>query len=90
MNKKTNEMKTKNEAVLPAVFPKDKHGIRVKVGDKVKGFGSIKFQDGFSIDRTPVVTANIQNGRLYFGALSCESFNEFEIIKKDNELYKII
>jgi hypothetical protein len=62
------------------MFPKDKNGLQVKIGDKIRGFGSIKFQDGFLIDRTPIVTANIQNDRLYFGHLSCESFTEFEIV----------
>jgi hypothetical protein len=57
-------------------LPKDKNGIQVKIGDKIKGIGYITFQDGFKIDRTPVVTVNIQNGRLYFGNLSCESFTE--------------
>ena len=56
------------------IFPKDKNGIQVKIGDKVKGFGFITFQDGFKIDRTPIVTVNIQEGRLHFGNLSYESF----------------
>jgi hypothetical protein len=65
----------------PIIFPKDKKGVQVKIGDKVKGFGFITFQDGFKIDRTPIVTANIQNERLYFGNLSYESFTTgFEII----------
>jgi hypothetical protein len=65
-------------------LPKDKYGIQVKIGDKVRGFGFIVFQDGFKIDRSPVVTANIQNGRLYFGNLSYESFNNnFEIINNE-------
>lgn len=65
-------------------FPKDINGEIVKIGDKVRGFGSLKFQDGFEIDRTPVVTANLQNGVLYFGNLSAKSFTlGFEIIKND-------
>jgi len=56
------------------VFPKDINGVIVKVGDKVQGIGSLRFQDGFKIDRTPIVTVNIQNGKLYFGNLSAESF----------------
>ncbi len=69
------------EHANPIIFPKDKKGVQVKIGDKVKGFGFITFQDGFKIDRTPIVTANIQNGRLYFGNLSYESFTSgFEII----------
>ena len=64
------------------VFPKDINGVIVKVGDKVQGIGSLKFQDGFEIDRTPVVTANIQNGKLYFGNLSAESFTlGFKIVE---------
>ena len=63
-------------------FPKDINGIVVKVGDKVQGIGSLKFQDGFEIDRTPIVTANIQNGKLYFGNLSAESFSlGFKIVE---------
>lgn len=62
--------------------PKDINGQIVKIGDKVRGFGSLRFQDGFEIDRTPIVTANIQNGVLYFGNLSAKSFTlGFEIIK---------
>lgn len=69
------------EHANPIIFPKDKKGVQVKIGDKVKGFGFITFQDGFKIDRTPIVTVNIQNGRLYFGNLSYESFTSgFEII----------
>jgi hypothetical protein len=57
-------------------YPKDISGKEVKVGDKVKGFGSLKFQDGWSIDRSPTVTVNIQEGVLYFGNLSASSFTE--------------
>jgi hypothetical protein len=45
-------------------YPKDIKGKVVKVGDKVRGFGSLKCQDGWSIDRTPTVTVNIQ-GEFY-------------------------
>jgi len=63
-------------------YPKDINGQVVKLGDIVKGFGSLKFQDGFKIELYPKVTANIQNGILYFGNLSAKSFIEgFEIIK---------
>lgn len=63
-------------------YPKDRNGQKVKIGDKVRGFGSLKFQDGFEIDRTPIVTVNLQNGVLYFGNLSAKSFTDgFEIIK---------
>jgi hypothetical protein len=63
-------------------YPKDIKGKEVKVGDKVKGFGSLKFQDGWSIDRSPTVTVNIQEGVLYFGNLSASSFTEgFQIVE---------
>jgi hypothetical protein len=66
---------------LPGIFfPTDVKGRKVKLGDKVRGEGAIKFQDGFSIDRSPIVTANIQNKRLYFGNLSRESFDRFLIV----------
>jgi hypothetical protein len=57
-------------------YPKDSSGKVVKVGDKVRGFGSLKFQDGWSIDRSPIVTVNIQEGVLHFGNLSASSFTE--------------
>jgi hypothetical protein len=57
-------------------YPKDIKGKEVKVGDKVRGFGSLKFQDGWSIDRSPIVTVNIQEGVLHFGNLSASSFTE--------------
>jgi hypothetical protein len=63
-------------------YPKDINGQVVKLGDMIKGFGSLKFQDGFRIELYPTVTANIQNGILYFGNLSAKSFIKgFEIIK---------
>ena len=63
-------------------YPTDIEGNKVKVGDKVKGFGSLRFNDGWSVDRTPVVTVNIQNGVLYFGNLSASSFTEgFRIVE---------
>jgi hypothetical protein len=64
-------------------YPKDIKGKEVKVGDKVRGFGSLKFQDGWSIDRSPTVTVNIQEGVLYFGNLSASSFTEgFQIVEQ--------
>lgn len=63
-------------------FPKDVNGKVVKIGDKVRGEGHITFHDGFKIDRTPTVTANIQNGVLMFGNLSAQSFNRFWIVKR--------
>lgn len=73
-------MKTIEENITPAIFPTDINGVQVNIGDRVRGFGYICFQDGWLIDRTPIVTANIQDGRLMFGNLSCESFDKFEII----------
>ena len=65
-------------------YPIDIEGNKVKVGDKVKGFGSLRFNDGWSVDRTPVVTVNIQNGVLYFGNLSASSFTEgFRIVESE-------
>jgi len=77
-----NEMVNHVPAVGKMVFPKDINGVVVKVGDKVQGIGSLKFHDEFEIDRTPIVTANIQNGKLYFGNLSAESFTlGFKIVE---------
>ena len=77
-------MKTKqgNELnpVFPAVFPFDNNGVQVKLGDKVKGFGFLTCQGDFKIDLSPIVTANIQNNRLYFGNLSAESFRDGFVI----------
>lgn len=84
-------MKTIEEKITPTIFPTDIKGVRVNIGDKVRGFGYISFQDGWQIDRTPIVTANIQDGHLMFGNLSCESFDRFEIINKHkhgNENFK--
>lgn len=77
-------MKTIEEKITPTIFPTDIKGVRVNIGDKVRGFGYISFQDGWKIDRTPIVTANIQDGHLMFGNLSCESFDRFEIIQNEN------
>jgi hypothetical protein len=61
-------------------YPVDANGIKVKVGDKVRGEGFITFQDGFQIDRSPIVTVREKDGILYFGALSAKSFRKFWII----------
>ncbi len=63
------------------IFPCDINGHQVNIGDKIRGFGSIRFQDGFKIDRTPIVTVNVQEGVLYFGNLSASSFGSFIIVK---------
>ena len=65
---------------------KDIHGIEVQIGDKVRGFGAIYFQEHFSISRAPIVTVNMQNGVLYFGQLSAASFPTFEIIESINKI----
>jgi len=52
-------------------------GNEVKIGDKVKGEGFIKFQDNFKIDRTPIVTVREEKGIIYFGGLSKQSFGRF-------------
>ena len=63
-------------------YPTDISGKVVKVGDKVRGFGYLKFQDGWSVDLSPTVTVNIQEGVLYFGNLSASSFIEgFRIVE---------
>ena len=70
--------------MIEIYYPTDIKGRKVKLGDKIKGFGSIKFQDGFEIDRSPIVTANLQNNVLYFGNLSAKSFTlGFEIINME-------
>ena len=71
--------------MIPNSFPKDKNGIQVQIGDKVRGFGSLRFQDGFEIDRTPIVTAGLVDGDLYFGGLSYESFTDGFIIVEQYE-----
>jgi predicted acyltransferase (DUF342 family) len=58
----------------------DIRGKEVKVGDKVKGFGNLTCNGNFKIDLSPTVTANIQNGIMYFGGLSASSFRTFEIV----------
>jgi len=65
-------------------YPKDANGRTVKIGDRVRGEGHIKFQDGFKVDRTPIVTVSEKNGVLYFGGLSAKSFRRFWIIEQQN------
>lgn len=61
----------------------DNDGNVVSVGDKVRGKGLITFQDGFKIDRTPVVTVRKDNnGQVYFGNLSIQSFPDFWLVNK--------
>lgn len=63
------------------IFPKDVNGTRVKIGDKIQGEGFIRFQDGFKIDQTPIVTVRVEDGVIYFGGLSAQSFDRFKIMK---------
>lgn len=62
---------------------KDSTGKQIKLGDKVRGDGCIKFQGGFRIDRTPIVTVNERNGKIYCGTLSIESFDKLWIVKAE-------
>ena len=55
----------------------DSNGKEVNIGDKVRGEGFIKFQDGFKIDRSPIVTVREHNNTIYFGSLSIKSFDKF-------------
>jgi hypothetical protein len=68
-------------------LPKDNNGVQVKIGDKVRGFGYIKFQDGWRISLDNTVTVNIQDGHLYFGNLSYESYklSGFVIVNKNGD-----
>ena len=71
----------KNKAIELIEFPIDTNGIKVKLGDKVKGYGCSLFcNGGFKIDRSPTVTVRECNGILYFGALSAKSFDKFTIV----------
>ncbi len=56
---------------------KDSDGKELRLGDKVKGDGSLRFQDGYEIDRTHPVTIRIKDGKYYFGGLSINSFDRF-------------
>lgn len=55
-------------------IPKDINGVEVKIGDKVKGFGTIVFYPDWKVDLTGIATVNIQNDKLYY--------DKFIIIKK--------
>ncbi len=66
-------------------FPIDARGKRVKIGDKVRGEGFMKFHDGFKIDRSPIVEVVEDKGVLYFGKLSAKSFPKFWIIQNNKQ-----
>lgn len=56
----------------------DWNGNPVFIGDKVFGEGCLECNDGYKIDRTPIVTVNIgDDGILRFGKLSASSFTRF-------------
>lgn len=56
----------------------DSNGKELHIGDKVRGEGFIRFQDGWEIDLSPIVTVREnENGTIYFGGLSINSFNRF-------------
>jgi len=63
-------------------------GNKIEIGDKVKGEGFIRFQDGFSIDRSPVVTVREYKGMLYCGSLSIKSFPKIWITDKHKPVLK--
>ena len=66
----------------------DSSGNIVSIGDKVCGEGNLVCNDGYKIARWPVVTVREHNGRIYFGALSKESFSRFWKVDDDFNLIK--
>ena len=61
----------------------DSNGLEVKIGDKVRGEGTLDFNDGYKIDLTPIVTVRELNGKIFFGSLSMQSFRRFYKITDD-------
>jgi hypothetical protein len=61
----------------------DSKGLEVKIGDKVRGEGTLDCNDGFKIDLTPIVTVRKENGKIFFGGLSMQSFRRFYKITSD-------
>lgn len=59
----------------------DIKGVEVKIGDFVKGFGKNTYYPNFEISKTPVVEVTEQKGKMFFGAICCESFGNFLITK---------
>jgi len=55
----------------------DTNGNEIKIGDKIRGDGFLRCQDGFKIDLRPIVTVIEKNGLIYFGNLSISSFYKF-------------
>ena len=66
----------------------DSNGLEVKIGDKVRGEGTLDFNDGYKIDLTPTVTVTERNGVVFFGGLTMSSFRKFWKItsNRDKEL----
>ena len=56
---------------------KDFNGNEIKIGDKIRGVGTLYCNDGYEIDLTPIVTVRECNGKVFFGALSMNSFRKF-------------
>ena len=61
----------------------DSNGLEVKIGDKVRGEGTLDFNDGYKIDLTPIVTVTERNGVIFFGGLTMNSFRNFWKITDD-------
>ncbi|MEM7485053.1 MAG: hypothetical protein AAF348_07575 [Bacteroidota bacterium] len=55
----------------------DSNGKTVKVGDKVRGEGFLRCNEGYKIDLSPIVTVRKKYGIIYFGNLSKSSFDKF-------------
>lgn len=61
----------------------DSNGLEVKVGDKIKGEGTLDFNGNYKIDLTPIVTVRKVKDKIFFGGLSMQSFREFYKITDD-------
>lgn len=61
----------------------DSDGLEVKIGDKVRGEGTLDCNNGYKIDLTPIVTVTEKNGTIFFGGLSISSFRRFWKITSD-------
>jgi hypothetical protein len=61
---------------------------KVKIGDKIVGFGFLNCNSGFKIDLTPEVTVWQDKDILRFGQLSASSFRRFEIVERNGKRLK--
>ena len=61
----------------------DSNGLEVKIGDKIRGEGTLGCSYGFKIDLTPIVTVREENGKIFFGGLSMQSFRRFYKVTSD-------